>query len=121
VKIYLYINAALYLLFALWCTVAPRSTAASLGYKGLSPGGRSEYLVIYGGLQLGLAAMFCLCARNPAFHDLGLRIAVALYAFIVLYRLATLILYWPVSTVTAMTGMLEAALLIAALVIWKVR
>jgi hypothetical protein len=120
-KIYLYLNAALYLGFAVWCTVASRTTSASLGYVGLSAGGRSEYLAIYGGLQLGLAAMFYLCARDQAFLKLGMMIAVGLYAPIVVYRAITVARFWPVSTLTVMTGVLEAVLLISALVILKMR
>jgi hypothetical protein len=88
---YLYLNAALYALFAVWCTVAPGSTARNIGYTSLSSGGRSEYLVIYGGLQLGLAALFWVLARNPATLRLGLQISIGLYAPIVLYRIITVI------------------------------
>ena len=115
----MYLNAVLYLGFALWCTVASKTTSASLGYVGLSAGGRSEYLAIYGGLQLGLAAMFYLCARDPAFLKLGMTIAIGLYAPIVVYRAITVARFWPVTPLTVMTGVLEAVLLISALVIWK--
>ena len=84
--IYLYINAALYLLFAVWCTVASDSTSTNLGYRVLSAGGRSEYLVIYGGLQLGLAVMFWLLARDSQYQRLGILISAAIYVPIVLYR-----------------------------------
>lgn len=120
-KIYLYLNAALYLVFAIWCTVASQVTSTSLGFMRLSAGGRSEYLVIYGGLQLGLAVMFYLCARDPAFLKLGMAVAIGLYAPIVLYRAITLVRFWPVPTLTVMTGVLEAVLLVSALVIWKMR
>ncbi len=78
--VYLYVNAALYLLFAVWCTFAPSSTAKNIGYSALSNGGHSEYLVIYGGLQLGLAMLFWLVARSPATLRLGVLVAIGLYA-----------------------------------------
>jgi hypothetical protein len=114
---YLYLNAALYLLFAVWCTVAPSSTAKNIGYSSLSSGGHSEYLVIYGGLQLGLAALFWLVARNPGTLRLGLLLSIGLYAPIVLYRIATVIRFWPVGPLTVGTGVLETSLLVAALAI----
>jgi len=116
---YLYLNAALYLIFAVWCTVAPTTTATSLGYQALSAGGRSEYLVIYGGLQLGLSAIFAITARNPEANRLGVLLAVALYAPIVLFRVVTVIREWPVAPLTVGTGCLETVLLAAA--IWLYR
>lgn len=112
---YLYLNSLLYLLFAVWCTVASRRTAESLGYLTLSNGGRSEYLVIYGGLQIGLAILFFLLARNVAYVRIGLSISIGLYAPIVLYRVITVIGNWPVPVLTLVTGGLEGCLLIGAL------
>jgi hypothetical protein len=114
---YLYLNAALYAVFAVWCTVSPASTARNIGYTSLSSGGRSEYLVIYGGLQLGLAALFWILARNPATLRLWIQISIGLYAPIVLYRIITVIRFWPVTPLTAGTGILELSLLVAALAI----
>jgi hypothetical protein len=111
---YLYVNAFLYALFAVWCTVSATSTAMNLGYASLTNSGRSEYLVIYGGLQWGLAVMFFLVARDSSFHKLGILISIGLYAPIVAYRALTIWKFGPVSTLTLATGALELALLIAA-------
>jgi hypothetical protein len=113
---YLYFNAFLYLLFAIWCTAAPLSTALNLGYLSLSPGGTSEYLVIYGGLQLGLAIMFYLLAKHAAHVRLGTLVAAGLYGPVVVYRAVTIAVHWPVSTLTWATGILEALLLLGAIV-----
>ena len=117
-QVYLYLNCALYALFAAWCTVAPASTATNLGYLSLSPGGRSEYLVIYGGIQVGLAILFGLLARQSDYWRLGMMISIGLYAPIVLYRAVTVARNWPVGGLTAGTGVLETVLLAAALVIF---
>jgi hypothetical protein len=115
VQVYLYVNAVLYAVLALWCTLMPARTAASLGYVMLSSGGRSEYLVIYGGLQLGLAFVFFQTARVSSSQRLGLMIAVGLYVPIVAYRLFTVARNWPVPALTLGTGALEATLLTAGL------
>jgi hypothetical protein len=115
---YLYLNAVLYVVFAVWCTVAPASTARNIGYTSLSNGGHSEYLVIYGGLQLGLAVIFWLLARDASTWRLGLLISIGLYAPIVLYRVVTVVRFWPVAALTVGTGVLELSLLAAALAIF---
>jgi hypothetical protein len=114
-KAYLLVNAALYAIFALWCTLKATNTANNLGYVGLDNSGRSEYLVIYGGLQVGLAVMFYLLARDVAFHKLGMWISIGIYAPIVLYRLSTIWKFSPVSSLTLSVAALETVLLIAAI------
>ncbi len=111
---YLYFNALLYVVFAAWCTLAPHNTAQNIGYTTLTAGGRSEYLVVYGGLQAGLAVIFFLLARQPERQPLGMVLAVALYAPLVLYRLTTVARFWPVGTVTLATAALELCLLVIA-------
>ena len=113
--IYLYVNAALYLLFAVWCTVGMSRTAPAMGFTALANGGRSEYLAIYGGLQVGLAIAFWLLARNSSWHGPGILFAIALYAPIVLFRLVSLARFWPVGPVTLGTAVLEVVLLVVAL------
>lgn len=115
---YLWLNSALYVLFALWCTFKPESTSQSLGYLQLSNSGRSEYLVIYGGLQVGLALFFALCAHRPGWREAGIAFAALLYAPIVAYRCWTVVQHHPVASLTIATGVLEAALLAGAVFLW---
>ena len=86
---YLYLNSALYALFALWCTLQWKSTSANLGYVSLDNSGRSEYLVIYGGLQWGLTVSFFWLANDPALRVIGLGLRWPCHS-IVMYRLLTL-------------------------------
>ncbi len=118
VRTYLYFNAAIYLLFAAWCTLAPVETAQQVGYAALSHSGISEYLVVYGGIELGLALLFFHCARSGE-ERFGLRLALALYVPIVLYRWTTLAWLWPVATTTLAVGTLETLLLLLAMLLWQ--
>lgn len=72
---YLYLNALLYVVFAAWMTFFPWNTARAIGFSSLSNGGRSEYLVIYGGLQVGFALFFAHAARSAAMQRVALLIA----------------------------------------------
>lgn len=116
--IYLYVNAVLYALFAGLCTLNARGTATSLGYLTLSSGGRSEYLVIYGGLQFGLAIFFALLASRPSMHAVGLTFALSLYLPIVIYRLVTVVAFRPVPLLTLVVAALECVLLVIGAVLW---
>ncbi len=117
-RLYLAFNAVLYAVFALWCTLSPWRTAENVGFTGLSPSGRTEYLVVYGGLQLGLAIIFGLLARGDAsLQRFGLIASVALYGPIVAYRVVAAIRFWPLSGTTLTVATLELVLLIVAVVL----
>ena len=62
--IYLWFNAALYALFALWCTLRHEATARAVGFVLPEPSGHSEYLVVFGGLQVGLAMFYAYIAMQ---------------------------------------------------------
>jgi hypothetical protein len=115
---YLYFNAFIYAAFAIWCTLAPTDTAFSVGYTTLSRSGMSEYLVVYGGLEFGLAAFFFWCAR-AGMQRAGVTFALALYTPIVLYRVSTVVHQHPVAPLTLFTGILEIVLLLGALAAWR--
>jgi len=114
---YLYLNAVLYAVLAIWCTLSPARTAAAVGYQSLSRSGQSEFLVIYGGLQLAMAFLFAYFAWTQQLRS-GLVVALAFYVPIVAYRTITLARFWPVETATLVLAALEWILLLAAIVLW---
>ena len=115
--LYLWVNAFLYALFAAWTTLSPLKTSSSMGFEVLSSSGRSEYLVVYGGIELGFAVFFALTAWQAQWQRLGVIFAVCLYAPIVLYRVITVWKFWPVKPLTLQVGSLEVALLVVGLVL----
>jgi len=120
-KAYLFLNAALYLLLAIWCTVKHAQTSRASGFVALDNSGHSEYLVIYGGLQLGLAVFFWYLGAHAEHHRVGVLFSLMLYAPIVLYRVATVIAFSPVSGITMGIAALETLLLISALLLFFAR
>lgn len=75
-------------------------------------------MVIYGGLQLGLVAIYAYLATKPEYLRLGVLLSIFLYAPIVVYRIITVIEYDPVSSITLCTGLVELALLLGAIGLW---
>jgi hypothetical protein len=111
VNAYLYFNAFLYAGLALWCTLLPAETASAVGFLVLTPSGQSEYLVIYGGLQLGMAFLFAYFARTGQQRN-GVVLGLAFYTPIVAYRTATLVSLWSeVGATTLVLACLEWLLL----------
>jgi hypothetical protein len=117
-KAYLFINAVLYVAFALWCTVMPEKTAAALGLAFRSGSGKSEYITVYGGLEFGVAMFFLAAALKPELRSAGLLFAVLFYGGLVLWRIPTLLLVSGVRPTTYGFAAAEAALLVWGMVIW---
>ncbi|MEZ5461880.1 DUF4345 domain-containing protein [Dokdonella sp.] len=115
--IYLWINAVLYTLLAIWCTLMPARTSQAVGFVELSNSGQSEFSVIYGGMQFGFAFLFGWAALSGNYR-FGLVFALSIYIPILLFRIVSLMRFWPVSTTTLATGALEVILTVAALLLW---
>jgi len=118
VKAYLLVNAALYILFALWCTVAPTKTANFLGLSFRSGSGKSEYITVYGGLEFGVAMFFLVAALRPEFRTAGLLFALLFYGGLVLWRIPTLLTIAGVQKQTYFFAGAELVLLLLGLMIW---
>lgn len=119
---YLYLNSLLYLYVAVRTTLAPQSTATRLGYLTLSNQGRAEYLVVYGGLQIALALIFFLLARDAAYYRVGLLVSMSFYAPIVLYRVVIGLRQGPASKAFLGPVALETVLLaVAVWLYWRGR
>lgn len=117
--LYLGINAILYLGLALWCMILPEKTSAALGFNLVSSSGRSEYLVVYGGMQLGFAVFFALCAMKTGWQYQGIVFACCLYVPILLCRAASFLFFKGIGGVTVATAGLEVVLTLWGL--WLLR
>ena len=115
IEIYLWANAFIYVLFALWCTIKKEQTSFASGFTKLSKSGWSEYLVIYGGLQLGLAFFFAYLALHVELYQVGAIFAMLLYVPIVTYRIITIYHFRPVKRTTLAIGLMEIILLAGAI------
>ena len=115
---FLFINALLYVAFALWCTVLAEKTAGVLGLSFRSGSGKSEYITVYGGLEFGVAMFFLLTAWKPELRQAGLFFAMLFYGGLVLWRIPTLLLVPGVQPTTYAFAAVEAAFLVWVVVIW---
>ena len=115
--LFLWINAIAYAGLSLLCVVRLRATAASLGYTSLGSGGVSEFATVYGGLQLGLALFFAVCAMNPAMQRNGLVFALCLYVPLAVFRTISLLATGG-SGVTWSVFALEVTLMLVTVALW---
>ena len=115
-KIFLTLVGAMYLGLAVWCSVSPAVTSDKVGFD-LKPGsGQSEFLVIYGGLELGLALIFLLPLIRADCLTSSLLACVLIHACLVAFRTVSLFLYSDIGSMTYNLAVGEWVILILALV-----
>ncbi|PBQ31038.1 hypothetical protein CNR22_04390 [Sphingobacteriaceae bacterium] len=116
-QIYLFLNAFLYLSFAIWCIVKFVGTSGFLGYSFLNNSGKVEYLTIYTGLQMGFAIFLAICAYYPSLRLAGLLFCVAAYVCIVITRTLSGSYFGDLEKASFMIGALEYSLCIWGLIL----
>ena len=114
---YLYINAFLYFVFAVWCLIKLYGTSKFLGYQFVNDFGKVEYIAVYGGMQLGFSIFFIIMAYYPSFHTAGLIFSVAIYACIVILRTSSALYFGNIQKTTYIVGALEYCLCILGIIL----
>ena len=119
-RIFLAIIGVLYIVLALWCAVAPDKTSQAVGFT-LTPGkGQSEFLAVYGGLELALGLFFLWPLWRPEQVAMPLLFCVILHACLVVFRTAGFFLFTGIATVTYYLAALEWLIfLTAASLLWR--
>ncbi|QDT96512.1 hypothetical protein [Gimesia aquarii] len=83
----------IYILLAVWCAFAPETTSQSVGFI-LKPGsGQSEFLTVYGGLELALGIVFLRPLFQKEVTHFSLYICVIVHGCLVMFRTLGFVLF----------------------------
>lgn len=85
-SLYLLINALLYLIFGIWCAVAPSWTASAVGLSYINYQGYAEYVAVYGGLEFGIGVFFVICFLKQNLRYAGLVLGLSFYGGLAVFR-----------------------------------
>jgi presenilin-like A22 family membrane protease len=118
VKTFLAVIGVAYFVLAAWCAVSPASTSKSLGYENLSSAAKSEYLVLYGGLQLALGIVFLWPVFRSVDPQPFLLVCLIVHVAIALFRTASYFLYADIPQMTRMLTGVEWAICLATVYVW---
>ena len=114
-KAYLTIVGLIYLGLSLWCSFAPQHTSAVVGLD-LRPGaGDSEFLTVYGGLEMGLALLLLAPLCWPDSLKYSLWACVVVHVCIVLFRSIGFLVYGFVPGMTLRLAIGEWVILLIGL------
>jgi hypothetical protein len=113
-RIFLAIVGVLYVVLAGWCAVAPGTTSKAVGFTLLPGSGQSEYLTVYGGLDLALGLIFLWPLYRPGDAPCLLLVCLVVHGCLVLFRTAGFFLYSGFETTTYVVAALEWIIFLAA-------
>ncbi|MFK7789015.1 MAG: DUF4345 family protein [Phycisphaeraceae bacterium] len=119
-KTFLIVNGVLYIGLALWCTLLPMKTSAAIGFGLPNSSAKSEYLVVYGGLELAMGAFFLLCAFKVNMLEAGLWFSLLTYGCLMLYRWGTIIALKDLSSfIYTMVAVETVMTVVSAWLLWR--
>ncbi len=106
-KLYLWLNTFSYVLFSGLCLFDPFGTANYLGYDFLNNSGKTEYLSVYVGMEIGFAVFFGICSFYEKLNLGGLLFAVCIYVGLMITRTLGALYFGHIANVTYMVGSSE--------------
>ena len=121
-KIFLTCCGLLYAGLAIWCSVSPAVTSDKVGFE-IKPGsGQSEFLTVYGGLEMGMALIFLLPMFRSDYLFSSMLACCLIHACLVAFRSLSFILYTDISAMTYKLAAGEWVILIVSIIcLWFLR
>ena len=117
-RIFLAIVGAAYVLLAAWCSLMPDKTSKAVGFT-LQPGsGQSEFLTVYGGLELALGIAFLWPLYRPAEVAYPLFLCLLVHGCLVAFRTTGFVFYAGIPATTYFFAALEWLIFIGAAVLY---
>lgn len=119
-RLYLLAVGVLYAGLAIWCAVDPDHTSQAVGFS-LNPGaGDSEFLTVYGGLEMGLAAILWLPLFDRQATRFSLTSCFLIHLSLVIFRSISLVIYSVDARMTYQLAVGEwVILLTSAYLLWR--
>ena len=99
-KIFLTLTGLTYIALSIWCTVAPATTSRKVGFDLIGGSGSSEFLVIYGGLEMAMGIIFLAPWIRSEWTYPALWACVVIHACLAIYRTIGFIQFEKIESLT---------------------
>ncbi len=118
-KVCLALIGILYIGLAIFCTIAPQTASEKVGFKLDGGTGQSEFLVIYGGLELAMGLIFLLPLVKSDTLDFSLTACLLIHVCLVIFRSISFFAFSEISGTTVRLAIGEwVILIVTGLAIW---
>lgn len=114
IRIFLAVVGLIYVGLAVWCTLAPGKTSKAVGFD-LRPGaGDSEFLTVYGGLDLAMGLLFLWPLIRAEETAWPLFICLVVHACLVTFRTAGFVMFQGIPSLTFNLAISEWVILLVS-------
>lgn len=120
-KIFLTLIGLLYLGLAIWCAYDPKTTSSKIGFELVGGSGKSEFLTVYGGLELGLALILLMPLFRHDWEGFALTACFLVHLSLVVFRTSGFFMFSDIGRMTYQLAIGEWVILLlsAGLMFWK--
>ena len=117
-RIFVALVGGLYVLLGLYCSLLPSRASKSVGF-GLNGGsGQSEFLTVYGGLEIGMGLVFLLPLLRPTETEFALRACLLIHGCLVLFRTIGFFVFRNFESTTYNLAIGEWIIFLASAIFW---
>ena len=116
-KIFLAVIGLIYLALAIWCTVDPPTTSTKVGFQLQRGSGESEFVTVYGGLELALALILMLPLIWGDSTRFALVACLIVHACLVLFRSYAYLRFEGIGAFTHRLAICEWVILLASVAV----
>jgi hypothetical protein len=117
-RIFVCLVGALYVLLGLYCSLLPARASKSVGFQLNGGSGQSEFLTVYGGLEVGMGLVFLLPLLRPSETEFALRACLIIHGGLVLFRSIGFFAFKNFETMTYQLAIGEWILFLASALLW---
>lgn len=83
----------LYIVSSLWCVLQMDMVTAYLGFQLLNNVAQSEFITVYGGMQMGIGLAMLLTSLRSDYMEAGLFFSMVFSLFLAFYRLVSFFMF----------------------------
>jgi len=113
------IIGVVYIILGVWCSLLPDQTSQSVGFELINGSGMSEYITVYGGLEVGLGLAMLITSFVARLRLGGLAFTFILSACLPLFRVPTILVFDVQSTTYALMAVEIAFAILLGLALWR--
>lgn len=117
-RIFLAIVGLAYVGLAIWCSLLPERVSKAVGFTLARGAGQSEFLTVYGGLEMALGILFLWPLFKPEQISFPLLSCLIVHLCLVLFRSLGFVLYREIPSTTCYLAATEWAVFLGSAVLW---
>jgi hypothetical protein len=117
-RIFVSLVGGLYVLLGLYCSLLPARASKTVGFQLLPGSGQSEFVTVYGGLEVGMGLIFLWPLIRPGETEFAIRACLMIHGCLVLFRGIGFAMFRELEPITYKLAIGEWVIFLASAFLW---